>query len=303
MNEKSKDARKRSRTRQANHTRSHSRMITLLYQIPALILALWLFTAYMTRSFPTLMGKRICLVIAHPDDEAMFFAPTLRYLSNPELGNQIVIICFSSGDADGLGHIRKKELVDSALLLGVRKPEHVFVIEDQNFPDSMTAIWDAKLISQTLLKAFAPNANSTSANKAPEANIDVLITFDEGGVSGHPNHISLLHGCTTFLKTLMQRHTGWENPVKLYTLTSVNIVRKYSSILDSAASVLATVLGSKEKGAFPNPLLMVSSPGDVRKAQQAMTNAHVSQMRWFRWGWIGISRYMVVNDLKKRKGV
>ena len=29
----------------------------------------------------------------------------------------------------------------------------------------------------------------------------------------------------------------------------------------------------------------------------AMTRAHVSQMRWFRWGWIGVSRYMVVNDL------
>jgi hypothetical protein len=25
----------------------------------------------------------------------------------------------------------------------------------------------------------------------------------------------------------------------------------------------------------------------------------VSQMRWFRWGWIGLSRYMVVNDLKR----
>lgn len=30
-----------------------------------------------------------------------------------------------------------------------------------------------------------------------------------------------------------------------------------------------------------------------------MTTAHVSQMRWFRWGWIGLSRYMVVNDLKR----
>ncbi|KAM3423485.1 hypothetical protein BST61_g913 [Cercospora zeina] len=279
-------------------------MITLLYQIPALILALWLFTAYMTRSFPTLVGKRICLVIAHPDDEAMFFAPTLRHLSNPELGNQLVIICFSSGDAAGLGHIRKKELVASARILGVRKPEeHVVVLEDQNFRDSMTATWDAKLISQTLLKAFAPNASRTPAHTAPEASVDVLITFDEGGVSGHPNHISLLHGCTAFLKTLMLRHTGWENPVKLYTLTSVNVVRKYSSVLDSVASVVTAVVGSKEKGAFPNPLLMVSSPGDVRKAQQAMTTAHVSQMRWFRWGWIGISRYMVVNDLKKRKGV
>lgn len=283
-------------------------MNTLVWQIPTLILALWLFTAYMTRAFPTLTGKRICLVIAHPDDEAMFFAPTIRHLTKSELGNQIVIICFSSGDADGLGHIRKKELVASALLLGIRKPEHVVVIEDKNFQDSMTATWDAKLISQTLMKYFAPNVSSSSSStptttKAPEANIDVLITFDEGGISGHPNHISLLHGCTMFMKNLMARHTGWESPVKLYTLTSTNMVRKYSSVLDSLVSVLAIVMGRKERGAFPSPLLMVSSPGDVRKAQQAMTTAHVSQMRWFRWGWIGISRYMVINDLKKRKGL
>jgi N-acetylglucosaminylphosphatidylinositol deacetylase len=39
----------------------------------------------------------------------------------------------------------------------------------------------------------------------------------------------------------------------------------------------------------------------VRAAQQAMTGAHKSQMRWFRWGWVGLSRYMVVNDLKLEK--
>jgi N-acetylglucosaminylphosphatidylinositol deacetylase len=44
--------------------------------------------------------------------------------------------------------------------------------------------------------------------------------------------------------------------------------------------------------------MFLSGPGDVRIAQKAMTQAHQSQMRWFRWGWIGLSRYMVVNDLK-----
>jgi N-acetylglucosaminylphosphatidylinositol deacetylase len=41
--------------------------------------------------------------------------------------------------------------------------------------------------------------------------------------------------------------------------------------------------------------------GEMRRAQKAMTVAHKSQMRWFRWGWIGASRYMVVNDLKLAK--
>lgn len=258
----------------------------------------------MTRSFPTLTGKRICLIIAHPDDEAMFFAPTLLALTKPELGNQVVILCFSSGNADGLGPIRKKELVKSAIVLGVKSEEQVVVIEDERvFPDSMTVNWDAKLISQTLMKFFAPNATRAPTTSAPETGIDVLITFDEGGISGHPNHISLLHGCTAFLRNLMQRHTGWENPIKLYTLTTTNVVRKYASVLDGMVSILACFFKKRQGGEFPTPLLFVSSPLDVRKAQQAMTTAHKSQMRWFRWGWIGVSRYMVINDLTKRKGL
>lgn len=272
-------------------------------QVPILILALWIFTAFMTKTFPTLTGKRICLLIAHPDDEAMFFAPTILALTRPELGNQIVILCFSSGDADGLGHIRKEELAKSALLLGLRSSEHVVVIEDsKNFPDSMTATWDAKVIAQSLTRYFAPDLATTAKTVAPTARIDAIITFDQGGVSGHPNHKSLYHGALAFLNGMMQGRAGWECPVKMYTLTSTNVLRKYSSVLDSVFTIASCIFRRKEKGEFPTPLLAVSLPGDVRKAQLAMTTAHKSQMRWFRWGWIGISRYMVINDLVKQKG-
>lgn len=37
----------------------------------------------------------------------------------------------SIGDADGLGHVRKKELVKSALQLGVGREDDVLVIEDK----------------------------------------------------------------------------------------------------------------------------------------------------------------------------
>ena len=50
-----------------------------------------------TRSFPRLRNKRICLLIAHPDDEAMFFSPTVLALTKPELGNHLKILCLSTG--------------------------------------------------------------------------------------------------------------------------------------------------------------------------------------------------------------
>ena len=65
--------------------------------IPFIVVGMWYYTARMAASLPTLRGKRICLLIAHPDDEAMFFAPTLLALTKPEFGNHVKILCLSSG--------------------------------------------------------------------------------------------------------------------------------------------------------------------------------------------------------------
>lgn len=52
-----------------------------------------------------------------------------------------------------------------------------------------------------------------------------------------------------------------------------------------------------DPASIPEGLLLVNTLAQTIIAQKAMTHAHVSQMRWFRWGWIGLSRYMVINDL------
>jgi N-acetylglucosaminylphosphatidylinositol deacetylase len=102
----------------------------LIFLVPLLILVLWIYTSTLSQSFPTLTGKRILLLIAHPDDEAMFFAPTVLRLAHPDLGNHVKILCLSSGNADGLGEVRKKELVKSALALGIRSEKDVIIIDD-----------------------------------------------------------------------------------------------------------------------------------------------------------------------------
>ncbi|OCL04956.1 phosphatidylinositol glycan class L [Glonium stellatum] len=269
--------------------------------VPILIFGLWLYTAQISKSFPTLQGKRVCLLIAHPDDEAMFFAPAILALTRPELGNHLKILCLSSGNADGLGEIRKKELIKSGIQLGLRSEDDILVMEDPNFLDSMNVTWNPRLISNLLTSAFAPKMASVPSTNAPQATIDVLVTFDPHGISSHPNHKSLYTGAHAFLKALMHRHSGWECPIKLYTLTTTNILRKYMSVMDAPATIIGSLVRKKELGNFPTPLLYVSGPGGFRTAQRAMTTAHKSQMRWFRWGWISIGRYMVVNDLKKEK--
>lgn len=72
---------------------------TVWASVPVLIFVFWMYTSTLGASFPTLQNKRILLLIAHPDDEAMFFAPTLLALTRPERGNHVKILCLSSGMA------------------------------------------------------------------------------------------------------------------------------------------------------------------------------------------------------------
>ncbi|XP_050019628.1 N-acetylglucosaminyl-phosphatidylinositol de-N-acetylase isoform X4 [Alexandromys fortis] len=71
-------------------------------------------------------GSRALLVIAHPDDEAMFFAPTVLGLAR--LGQRVFLLCFSAGNYYSQGEIRKKELLQSCDVLGI-PPSRVTIID------------------------------------------------------------------------------------------------------------------------------------------------------------------------------
>ena len=322
-----------------------STIVVTLLAAPVLFFALWHLTSSLTPPPPPalLRNKRIILLIAHPDDESMFFAPTLQSLTAPHLQNHLKILCLSTGNADGLGDARRKELEAAALTLGVRRREDVFVMNDESkFKDGMNENWSETEISKVLASAFAPQLNTPSSSppppsskekdkttkiksskkstkttststptkfpspvpEGPRATIDVLITFDKSGISSHPNHISLYHGAKLFLSNLMRGHSGYSCPVTLYTLSTVNIARKYSFILDAIPTYISGIIGNFQsaKGKKGDRVLFISDMMRYWKARDAMVNGHKSQMVWFRWGWIGVGRYMVVNDLR-REGV
>jgi N-acetylglucosaminylphosphatidylinositol deacetylase len=83
----------------------------------------------------------ILLLTAHPDDECMFFAPTILALvalgqkissDGTNTGSSLYSLCLSAGNADGLGATRKYELESSLDVLGVdvdkrRIVEHAYV--------------------------------------------------------------------------------------------------------------------------------------------------------------------------------
>ncbi|KAI0184590.1 putative deacetylase LmbE-like domain-containing protein [Xylaria flabelliformis] len=160
---------------------------------------------------------RICLLTAHPDDEAMFFGPTLLVLTQPEAGNHVKILCLSTGEAGCLGHIRRKELIrkkKSYMKLGLRQESDIYMNGAYaNFQDSPALDWGQDKIAALLEIQFASHQVQS---KASNENVDVLITFDEHSVSTHPHHISFHYGAT---------------PVDLYTLSCVSIMWKCTNLM------------------------------------------------------------------------
>ncbi|CAA0372409.1 unnamed protein product [Arabidopsis thaliana] len=108
-------------------------------------------------------------VIAHPDDESMFFSPTINYFTSTACN--LHILCFSTGNADGMGSIRDQELHRACAVL--------------------------KVPLQQLKILDHPNLQ--------------IITFDNYGVSGHCNHRDVHRGVLKFLQTNSGRNVkAWE---------------------------------------------------------------------------------------------
>lgn len=234
-------------------------------------------------------ADKVLLLTAHPDDECMFFAPTL--ISLAKTNEDVYTLCLSTGDADGVGDTRRAELEASLDVLGVggakrwivdhpcvrfllsASVSHLLYSELQ---DNITALWDASVVASVLEPYIL------------EHGITKVFTFDRQGVSQHPNHKSLSDGVKQFIQ-----QSTLERPPRLYTLLTVSFYEKYMGII---APTMAKVdlLSISEKHPLP-VTVFVSGFEEYWTALQAM-KAHWSQLVWFRWLYVAFSRYMWVNE-------
>lgn len=209
--------------------------------------------------------QNVLLITAHPDDECMFFAPTI--LSLLREGHHLYLVCLSKGDFNHIGETRKTELQASCNKLGIL-PNHLTIVDDDRFKDGPDTVWDIDGIGERILAVV----KRVTANS--------IITFDNGGVSGHANHIAIYRAVEKLCKG------GELGEIAVFTLKSTNIVRKYISFLDIPVSSIFCMTS------------FVSLPSEVIKSWRAMA-AHGSQFVWFRKLYIIFSRYMFVNTLKE----
>ncbi|KAL2343702.1 hypothetical protein Fmac_004987 [Flemingia macrophylla] len=245
------------------------------------ILLLWIFSLCILLllprfSFAKHLGsafrkRNVLLVIAHPDDESMFFTPTINFLTSK--GHNVQILCLSIGDADGKGNIRKKELFQACVALKVPM-QQLKIVNHPDLQDGFGKVWNHSLLAKIIEEEITSCC------------VDMIITFDNYGVSGHCNHRDVHCGVCMLHDTLQRDIEVWE-------LVSNNILRKYSGPVDIWWSLFWAMSHS-------NGTVQCLANEHSRRSFIAMAQ-HSSQWVWFRKLFVALSSYTYINTLRKVK--
>ena len=208
-------------------------------------------------------NKNVLLVIAHPDDESMFFSPLLSFLERRHYSDNTHILSLSNGGNDA----RSKELKAAGMrVFGIRKKR----IQIKDFKDGMNEDWNTRIILEYIQQYVKEN------------DIEILFTFDGFGVSGHPNHCSIYKALANNLNSLQL--------TDVYSLRSVSICRKYSMYFKALLCLLICV--PFNWNLCKCDFAILSAPN---KCWDGMIH-HKSQFVWFRKLFVVFSRYSWINE-------
>lgn len=129
----------------------------------------------------SIIGKKIFVLIAHPDDESFAAAGTLY--ENHQSGGENILVCATLGEKgsshldrevtpEELQKIRQKELQSAANMLGVTK------VYELGFPDGELNKHELDIHTKTarLISKHSPG---------------LLMSFGPDGLTGHKDHIAI----------------------------------------------------------------------------------------------------------------
>ncbi|KAF7593411.1 hypothetical protein BBP40_011513 [Aspergillus hancockii] len=91
-------------------------------------------------------AKNILLVTAHPDDETLFFSPSILYRSEDATVTR-ALLALSSGNYEGIGDLRHAELQRSCAALGI-KAERCVNLDHYELQDNPQRWWREDLIEE-----------------------------------------------------------------------------------------------------------------------------------------------------------
>ncbi len=118
----------------------------------------------------------VLAVCAHPDDESFGLGAVLTRFTGA--GATVSMLCLTHGEASTLGRtdrplgeVRREELTAAAAVLGVDR------VELLDYPDGGLDHVEPGRLARDVARA------------AREVGADLLVVFDEGGITGHPDHV------------------------------------------------------------------------------------------------------------------
>jgi LmbE family N-acetylglucosaminyl deacetylase len=216
----------------------------------------------------------VVFVHAHPDDEAIFTAGTMCLLSSG--GHRVVLVVATGGelgvpheDAAGPSHlaaVRRDETAAAAGLLGVARTEFL------GYHDSGMAGDDANDAPGSLWSTDANEVAQRLAAILDEERAAALVTYDETGIYGHPDHLQVHKACA-LAATQAKTQTVYEATVDREYLHFVETHLVEQAILAGDLGMVRSHIGV--------PSVMITTAVDVTSEldrKRAAMAAHASQI-------------------------
>ncbi|EHK19719.1 N-acetylglucosaminyl-phosphatidylinositol de-N-acetylase, a glycan bosynthesis protein [Trichoderma virens Gv29-8] len=275
-------------------TRSRRRTLLRVALVILIVpLVLQWFLAYIVGSDARLLppellqSKNLLVVTAHPDDECLFFSPTILGILDRNHAINGGLLVMSTGNNYGKGETRKQELKGSCHALGIN-PSRCEAMNHPSLQDNPRVWWDTNLI-QAIVREYVKKWE-----------VDAIITFDEGGVSGHINHRAVSAAVSEYV-------LGDKDAPPAYKLVTTAVLRKYTFLFDLPLTALsftwriicaAFYPSAKGSPEISSKALLANSWHRYVMTRGAFAS-HDSQYSWDRHLYMILSRYVWFNDLKR----
>jgi LmbE family N-acetylglucosaminyl deacetylase len=138
----------------------------------------------------------VLAVVAHPDDESFGLGAVLGELA--DRGAELSLVCFTHGEASTLGRgpsdlreRRADELACACAALGVNR------LTFGDYPDGH--------LDDVPLTILVDEVAAAASARRP----DLLLVFDEGGITGHPDHRRATHAAIQAAQVLELPVLAW----------------------------------------------------------------------------------------------
>lgn len=144
-------------------------------------------------------ASMVLAVCAHPDDESFGLGAVLGAYT--AAGSRVAVLCFTVGEASTLGReaadlaaVRARELAAASAVLGL---VHVEVL---TYPDGALATVPLAELAAHVRRVVA------------HLEADLLLVFDEGGITGHPDHCRATEAALVAAQDGAYRVLAWAVP-------------------------------------------------------------------------------------------